>query len=383
LLCAALIQSAAVLQDWERASLKKKVRPPPPPAPPASWPSPPSPPPWPKGSLYWIDNPDTLEVEKAHRLVGRLLPPADVHCAGSSARFGGRGDGGKDVCLDGIQRGNCLVYSAGSRGEILFEKELVKALGCEVHVFDPTLDAQGAAMSFSSVSRSLRKFNATLHNFGLGGADRTYSQGRAPYQWPGLKYGERSNNETWELRTLEGARRRLGHSDRAIDVLKIDVEGAEWALLEHLLSSKSTREMLASGRIVRQILLEVHFPIPPSYHPPWSGVGRKPKVMGYARNPEHGETEDVVAFNQHAQDMLNQLYDLGFRGWRLKTNRHAPKLPVPGPEMEYVNRHWRGWHPDKQEWHMAMLATRCEVSCCHDLSLLWRPPPAAVSPLTY
>ena len=207
---------------WEKAMKPKpkSTRPavsPLPPDPPASWKSPPSPPPWPKDSLAWISDPKTLEVEKARRLIGKLLPASDDLCSGPKRRYGD-----KYVCLDpafNITRGDCLVYSAGSRGEIAFEKQINRDLGCEVHVFDPTLEEQ--RIDFNRVAYELRRYNATLHNFGLGGLDRTYPPRRVPYQWPGVKYGEQLNNASWSLRTIEGARRRLGHLDRPIDFLKM------------------------------------------------------------------------------------------------------------------------------------------------------------------
>ena len=46
-------------------------------------------------------------------------------------------------------------------------------------------------------------------------------------EWPGLGDPQlsKSNSEPWELRSIEQAIEDLGHLDKVITVLKIDVEG--------------------------------------------------------------------------------------------------------------------------------------------------------------
>ena len=57
--------------------------------------------------------------------------------------------------------------------------------------------------------------NLTFHAIGLGGADQNFEFKGKSYK--GL--------------TLQSIMRELGHEGRVIDVLKIDIEGAEWAVL--------------------------------------------------------------------------------------------------------------------------------------------------------
>ena len=54
-------------------------------------------------------------------------------------RIGKAGDGGKNVCLDNIVAGSCVVYSLGSRLDFSFENDVVDKLNCEVHTFDCTV----------------------------------------------------------------------------------------------------------------------------------------------------------------------------------------------------------------------------------------------------
>ena len=64
-------------------------------------------------------------------------------------RIGGLGDGGKQTCRPSQtlnQSGRCLVLSVGSNGDVGFEASLhALAPQCEVHIYDPTLDAQRRA----------------------------------------------------------------------------------------------------------------------------------------------------------------------------------------------------------------------------------------------
>ena len=151
-----------------------------------------------------------------------------------------------------------------------------------------------------------------------------------------------------------------------------DIEGAEWSVLESMLSSATSRKLLASGKLVRQLQFELHFHVLPNRPKPWSGPpAPKPRHGGYARSPEHSDPDDVRAFNKHAQEMLDQLHDLGFRAWTLDTNRGAPTIPFE-EEMHYIDTYFKGWPPSKDAWHKRM-RSRLRVSCCHDLTLLWHP----------
>ncbi len=58
----------------------------------------------------------------------------------------------------------------------------------------------------------------------------------------------------WTMRTLDAIAEELGHADRDIDVLKMDIEEAEWGVLPTLLEST----WFTRGR-VKQFLIEVHF----------------------------------------------------------------------------------------------------------------------------
>ena len=59
------------------------------------------------------------------------------------------------------------------------------------------------------------------------------------------------NDQVWKVRRLKSIKEMLGHHDRVIGVLKIDIEGTEWAVLEDMLQTGVTSK-------VRQFLVEWH-----------------------------------------------------------------------------------------------------------------------------
>ena len=140
-------------------------------------------------------------------------------------RVGKTGDGGKWVCglKSLLQHSACVVYSAGSDGEPSFEQAVAKSTACEIHVFDHTLDA--AQAQFVRSVPSVR-----LHSTGLA-AEGT---------------GAGAN-----MRTLSDVLDELQH--QWVDVLKMDVEGAEWQVLDSWYRLQN-RTLPAT-----QLLVEFHF----------------------------------------------------------------------------------------------------------------------------
>ncbi|KAK2717612.1 uncharacterized protein LOC136038959 [Artemia franciscana] len=135
-------------------------------------------------------------------------------------------DGNKTLCLDNDvmpdPNGKCLIYSFGVNKDWSFE-EAMQAYGCKVLAFDP------------SIGKKPFKYSDKIHfyDFGLGKVD------------------DLSDPGGWKLRTLGTLLDKFGHTNKIIDVLKIDIEGAEYEAL---------LEMLESGVLmnVKQIAMEVH-----------------------------------------------------------------------------------------------------------------------------
>jgi len=140
----------------------------------------------------------------------------NFHC--SNTRRLGMCEGGKWVCdLYRLKsRHNCLVYSAGSNGEFTFEIEMKKAMPhCEIHTFDKDL-------------HSCPNNSCIFHKIKLGdGINSAYSK-------------------NWTTIVHE-----LNHTNRLIDILKIDIEGDEYSFFPLIFNS-------AKSSFPRQILVEVH-----------------------------------------------------------------------------------------------------------------------------
>lgn len=156
----------------------------------------------------WIDSdPDALECtpRKWHRDLPWFwfLHGPEVVCPGLR-RVGEVFDGGKWVCW--VPKDPCVVYSFGSDGKTMFENAMAH---CDVHVFDPTV----------SRPRSLSD-GVKFHPWGLGAESGTFAIGSVP-------------NAT--VKTLNGVMRALQHT--TIDILKIDVDGHEYGILETVASS--------------------------------------------------------------------------------------------------------------------------------------------------
>jgi hypothetical protein len=176
--------------------------------------------------------------------------------------FGDENDAGWWLCWPkGFEstKENCKVLSWGIQDHFDFDEAIVEQ-GCEVHGFDPSPLGLGSNVAYE-------KMGGIYHTYGLGGVDKTYPPGTAPFNWPGIKYLRASNPDTWVLKsvsttiadTIPTAGSGLGSS---LTVLKIDVEGSEWDVIDQLVHAHWD-----------QLLVELHFP-PTEYHLSDAGNGK-------------------------------------------------------------------------------------------------------------
>ena len=179
----------------------------------------------------------------------------------------------------------CVVYSFGSHNETSFEQGLRRLKpACEVHIFDPFI------LPNKNYARAL---GVHVHDVGISNVDEIWPVGAPKCGWK-----RRPCAKAIRMETLDTIMRRLGHS--YIDVLKMDVEGAEGIALEAM------REQGALSR-VGMINVEIH------------GMVNKRHV-------------------------LESLEADGFRLWKAEPN--IALLPVAGPKRvswEYglIHKHYR------------------------------------------
>jgi FkbM family methyltransferase len=179
----------------------------------------------------------------------RALPqwhfaPPRVEAAGPLRRFGSEYGG---YCLDESLVNSCsVVYSLGIGEDISFDLSLIARVGAEIHAFDPTprvaswLAAQSLPDKFHFYPSAIAGQDGH-ETFYLPRQTRWISHSLLPAR----QYSAESI--TVPVMRLSTGMRVLGH--RTIDVLKMDIEGAEYAVIEEIV-----RENISVG----QLLVEFH-----------------------------------------------------------------------------------------------------------------------------
>lgn len=169
----------------------------------------------------------------------RTTPVEDVLPLGSEY-------GGWAICPVGIDD-ESVVYSIGVGGDITFDTELINRFGVTVHAFDPI---PSPSLSTAEVERLV------LHDYGIAERDGNHafhpinpssprgSHTILSFDSPdeGASLGKRV-----KMKRLVTVMQDLGHDH--IDILKMDIEGAEWALIPDIINSHLD---------IYQILIEFH-----------------------------------------------------------------------------------------------------------------------------
>ena len=146
---------------------------------------------------------------------------------------------------------NSTVYSFGIGTDISFDLALIKKYGIIVHAFDPT----PKSIEWLKAQRLPKEFIS--HEYGLA----SYN-GKAKFKLPkNINYISHSiieNSSTQsesievEVLRLSTIMQQLNH--KKIDVLKIDIEGAEYEVIDNILSENID---------IVQILVEFHHRLKP------------------------------------------------------------------------------------------------------------------------
>ena len=178
--------------------------------------------------------------------------------------WGNAHSGGWMICLDSLIKG-CIVYSFGLGADWSFDNA-AERYGCTVHGFDPTgmLWSQGMYGSdYTNIDypKQYPSKNKYFHHWGLGSAEiATYPKGTVPQEWPGLgdPAMSKSNPISWEMRSINRTLHDLNHVTN-LDVLKIDVEGAEWDAMIAFINTITNPNSNIKPGMVKQLLLEWHW----------------------------------------------------------------------------------------------------------------------------
>jgi len=172
-----------------------------------------------------------------------------VDCIHKDANRFGSSYGGWDVVTNNL---NCdsVVYSFGVGEDASFEVDLIKKFGMEIHAFDPT----PRSIAWVKGQRLSPRF--IMHEYGIAAFDGrvTFFPPENP-QHISHTMVERpaTKNKAIEVgvKRVSTIMNELNHNN--VDILKMDVEGAEYDVIDDIISS---------GIRPSQILVEFHHRFP-------------------------------------------------------------------------------------------------------------------------
>jgi FkbM family methyltransferase len=172
---------------------------------------------------------------------GDIRVPPSVRCR--KLAFGSR-DGRWVICPDRLSS-KSVVYSFGIGTDISFDQALIQQFSCKVHAFDPT----PSALRWLQSQKLPAGFVA--HPWGLAAYDGSafFSPIHPRDTVNFLISADAASKSVPEsqVRRLPTIRNLLGH-DR-VDLVKIDIEGAEYDVLD---------DLVAESARIDQLLVEFH-----------------------------------------------------------------------------------------------------------------------------
>jgi hypothetical protein len=193
----------------------------------------------------WLDSETEIERDIVSRFnanaydhtrfeVFEEMTGCQTSCIGGSCRE----DKSKIACGIPSLKAPCVVYSIGSNNHWEFELDMLRRAPCEVHTFDCT----GPISRFDVPSEPRLHF----HHICIGAKNMPMPESPAGGGRPTVQ------GETWKL---EKVQKFLNHS--RIDLLKMDIEGFEWPMLNQW---PELSEIRSSAAVLPfQILLEIHY----------------------------------------------------------------------------------------------------------------------------
>ncbi|KAK3087731.1 hypothetical protein FSP39_009832 [Pinctada imbricata] len=189
------------------------------------------------------------------------------------------------VCLDGKWniRPPCLVYSFGIGFDFSFDDDMTE-LGCEVHSFDPSM----------GLKDHVRNTSVHFHPIGIGGENIENFNPRMDLYV--------HDEQSWTIMTLGTVMAALGHTGRTIDLLKIDVEGHEWAVIDYLIDNGFLPK-------IKQFSLEYHL------FPDWPKKSDYTKLLStYKRLHDEGFRKFYTGIHPlfHDPEKFNIQADIGY-----------------------------------------------------------------------
>jgi FkbM family methyltransferase len=178
--------------------------------------------------------------------LGSFPPEVDYQCP--IERFGSE-YGGWDVAVEFVNE-NSIIYSFGLGDDASFDSALIETFGVMVHAFDPT------PRSIEWLAKQSLSPKFQFYDYGLASIDGSLSfnppEDASWYSYTVLDRPTMAKQAiNLPVKRLSTIMRDLGHSK--IDVLKMDIEGSEYAVIE---------DMQRADIYPTQILIEFHHRFP-------------------------------------------------------------------------------------------------------------------------
>lgn len=178
------------------------------------------------------------------------LIPNQIQISCNTAFYGTKDYGGWRICTDNISS-KSIVYSFGVGEDATWDVELIAHHDVKVFAFDPT------PKSIEWVSKQALPDKFVFTPIGIANFDGTITFFPPENEeWVSFTVVERGQDTTSAVKApvkrLETLAVENGHT--VIDILKIDIEGAEYDVLEDLMSSNQIT--------IHQILVEFHHHFP-------------------------------------------------------------------------------------------------------------------------
>lgn len=172
-----------------------------------------------------------------------FLPHIEIRC---ESKWFGNSYGGFYVNPQIIDQ-NSIVYSFGIGKDISFDRGLIAEYSCQVHGFDPT------PKSIQWISTENLPPNFLFHPYGISVSTGTYkfylprNKQRISGSLSRQKYVNSQDSIVVHMKSLADIMDLLGHEK--ISVLKMDIEGSEFEVLENIMQL---------GIDIDQIAVEFH-----------------------------------------------------------------------------------------------------------------------------